>query len=277
MSSVDRSISPIETCSIFFHISSNYLDFPRARPTTKRPETNMIFFEMPPSPGSVGSPPPTRAPILTNKYGARVAVIEPSKNIHHPTGLDADPSYLCQPEVRKARRELLIRKRPPSPSKTLAASIKSVDQVSLINEDEENKIYNAKSHIVSSETKPLPITVTVENFDDPKDKASTILTVNSPPKHGRRASVINNEISSKEPIKGYVQRQRNRAKIIEGNRDYFGTKKNSLSSTTTTTTMTDDEASDAAINASRNPTSTSFIILNEPCNENKWMKSSLLY
>lgn len=191
--------------------------------------------------------------------------------------MDADPSYLCQPEVRKARRELLIRKRPPSPSKTLSASLGSVGQVSLTNEEEENKIYNAKSHIVTSDTKPLPITVTVENFDDPKDRASTILNVNSPPKHGRRASMNNNKMSPKEPIKGYVQRQRNRTKIIEGNRDYFGPKKNSLTSTTTTTTMTDDEASVAAINDSRNSTSTSFIILNEPCNENKWMKSSLLY
>lgn len=200
-------------------------------------------------------------------------------NIHHPTGIDADPSYLCQPEVRKARRELLIRKRPPSPSKTLAASIKSTGQVLLSNEDEENKIYNAKSHIVTSDTKPLPITVTIENFDDPKDMTSTILTVNSPPKHGRRASMNNNKMPSSESIKGHVQRQRNRAKIIEGNRDYFNTnlvKKNSLSSTTTTT-MTDDEASVAAMNGSRSPTSKSFIILNEPCNENKWMKSSLLY
>lgn len=223
---------------------------------------------MPPSPGSLGSPP--RASILANKYSTRVAVIEPSKNVHHPTGMDADPSYLCQPEVRKARRELLIRKRPPSPSKTLAASIKSAGQVLLTNEEEENKIYNAKSHIVTSDTMPVPITVTVENFDDPKDKSSTILTVNSPPKHGRRASMNNNKMASKEATKGIVQKQRNRTKIIEGNRDYFNTnlpKKNSLSSTTTTTN-TDDEAS---------APSKSFIILKEPCNENKWMKSSLLY
>lgn len=258
--------------SIHRLFSSNYLDFPRVRPTTKRPVTHMNFFEMPSSPGSLGSPPPARAPILTSKYSTRVAVIEPSKNIHHPTGLDADPSYLCQPEVRKARRELLLRKRPPSPSKTLSASIKSAGQALLTNEEEENKIYNVKSHIVTSDTKPLPITVTVENFDDPKDRSSTILTVNSPPKHGRRASINNN----KEPTKGHVQRQRNRTKIIEGNRDYFNmnlAKKNSLSSTTTTT-MTDDEAS---INGSRNPTKKSFVILNDPCNENKWMKSSLLY
>lgn len=241
----------------------------------------MHLFEMPSSPGSVGSPPPPRAPILTNKYATKVAVIEPSKNIHHPTGIDVDPSYLCQPEVRKARRELLLRKRPPSPSKTLAAAIKSSGKGVHTNEEEENKIYNAKSHIVTADTKPIPITVTVENFDDPKDKALTILTVNSPPKYGRRASVINN----KSPPKGNAQRQRNRAKIIEGNRDYFTTnlpKKNSLSSTTTTT-MTDDEPSATAGNGKKGfrdgnaPTSKSFIILNEPCNENKWMKSSLLY
>lgn len=239
----------------------------------------MNFFEIASSSGSHGSPPSPRASILTNKYGTRIAVIQPSKNIHHPTGIDVEPSYLCQPEVRKARREILIRKRPPSPSKTIAATIKSAGQLITTSEEEENKIYNAKSHIITSDTKPLPITVTVENVDDPKDKTSTILTVNSPPKYGRRASINNNKMPLKEPTKGLVQKQRNRAKIIEGNRDYFNTnlaKKNSLSSTTTTT-MTDDEASIGAMNGSRSPTSKSFIILNEPCNENKWMKSSLLY
>lgn len=238
----------------------------------------MNFFEMSSSPASRGSPPLPRAPILANKFTTKVAVIEPSKNIHHPTGIDDDPSYLCQPEVRKARRELLIRKRPPSPSKTLSASIKSAGQLVVTNEEEENKIYNAKSHIITSDTKPPPI-VTVENFDDPKAKTSTISTVNSPPKHGRRASMLNNNLSSNETTKSQVQRQRNRAKIIEGNRDYFNanpTKKNSLSSTTTTT-MTDDEASVTAVDGRRSPTSKSFVILNEPCNENKWMKSSLLY
>lgn len=242
----------------------------------------MNFFEMPSSAGSLGSPPPPpRAPILTNKFSTRVAIIEPSKNIHHPTGIDVDPSYLCQPEVRKARREILIRKRPPSPSKTLAASIKSVGQLLSTNEEEENKIYNANSHIIVPDTKPLPITVTVENFDEPKDKISTILTVNSPKKHGRRASVNNNKITSKELLtKGHMQKQRNRTKIIEGNRDYLNSnmsKKNSLSSITTTTTMTDDDASMGTLTDSRNPTSKSFVILNEPCTENKWMKSSLLY
>lgn len=232
---------------------------------------------MPSSSGSLSSP-PLRAPILAKKFSStHTPTIEPSKNIHHPTGVDVDPSFLCQPEVRKARHGLLIRKRPPSPSKTLSANIRKAGQMMIANEEDENKIYNAKSHIVSSDTKPLPITVTVEDFDDPNDNMSTVLTVNSPPKYGRRASmnVINNnnqKPSSNETTKGHVQRQRNRAKIIEGNRDYFNTnlpKKNSFSSTTTTT-LTDDETS------MMGPPK-SFVILNDPLNENNWMKSSQLY
>lgn len=246
--------------SIYF--SSTYLDFPRARPITKKPEAHFDFTDIP------SIEPIVSSPISTTKYHPRVAVVEPSKNVHHPTGLDFDPTYFCQPEVRKARKEFLIRKRPPSPSKTIAAVIKSSGEIFPTTEEDDNKIYNEKSRIVpplSNQT----IHVTVENVDEPDVKPSTILSIQSPPKFGRRASIID--------MKASAQKQRNRSKIIEGNRNYSDQnllKKNSLSSTTTDDDSILNKAeidNNSRKNAKKPP---SFVILKEPCKQNKWMKTS---
>lgn len=209
------------------------------------------------------STPPLKAPILRSKYAGRVAVVEPSKNVHHPTGLDANPFFLCQPEVRKARREILIRERPPSPHKTLAAAIRTAGPIPPVDEDEENKIFREKSRIITSAS-PKTIHVTVENVDEPRTKPETILTVKNSPKYGRRAS------AAKPPardMKANAAKMRNQSKIVEGNRDYNKklNKKNSITSTTT-----DDEGK----SNSNDETTPSFVVLKDPCNQSKWMKSS---
>lgn len=235
------------------------MDFPRNRPTTKKPDMNINLFDVPPSSASTGSPAPMKAPILKNKYTGRVAVVEPSKNVHHPTGLNVEPTYLCQPEVRKARREILLRERPPSPHKTIAAAIRSAGPIPQVDEDEENRIFQEKSRMITS-AKPKIMHVTVENVDEPNKKPETILSIKNSPKFGRRAK------PPAKNVKGNVQKMRNQTKIIEGNRNYINLKlpkKNSLTSTTT-----DDE------NKSNDETVPSFVVLKDPCNSNKWMKSS---
>lgn len=241
------------------------MDFPRKRPIARKQETHFEFFEIP-KPSAV-----ITQPIITKKFNPRVAIIEPSKNVHHSTGLDpVDPHYLCQPEVRKARHEILIKKRPPSPNKTLCSAIKHSGTVFPGNdEEEENRLYNARSKILPPSPVP-PIQVTIEDVDEPHRKTSTLISIGgAPPKYGRRAS-NDNKIN--------VHRQRNQTKIIEGNRDYLS-KKNSL--TSTTTANTDDDSTNNGggklISSKSLENEPSFVILKEPYKKNKWMKSSWYY
>lgn len=239
------------------------MDFPRRRPVTLKPESHFDFFKQ------SRKPSPIRNAIIANRFNPRVAVIEPTKNVHHPTGID-EPSYLCSPEVRKARREILIKERPPSPSKTIAAAIRSTGHIFPTNEDDEDGKYNEKSHIVSPKLSP-PIKVTIENFDEPHKKPTTILrSAQISPRFGRRSSSIQHASSIDAKHRSY--NKRNQTKIIEGNVGYMK-KKNSLSSTTTT----DDEYLTGlkklndfkSVNAAP-----SFVVLKDPSKENKWMKSS---
>lgn len=229
-----------------------------------KPESHFDLFEQPRKPS------PIRNAIIANRFNPRVAVIEPTKNVHHPTGID-DPSYLCSPEVRKARREILIKERPPSPSKTIAAAIRSAGDTFPTNETDEDRKYNEKSRIVSPNLSP-PIKVTIENYDEPYKKPTTILrSTQISPKFGRRSSSIQHA-SSVDAKHRSSHHKRNQTKIIEGNVGYMK-KKSSLSSTTTT----DDEYLTGlkklndfkSVNAAP-----SFVVLKDPSKENKWMKSS---
>lgn len=207
-----------------------------------------------------------------DKFNPRIAIIEPSKNAHHQTGLES-PSYLCRPEVRKARHEILKKERPPTPSRTIATAVKTTGDIFPTNEDDENFKYNERSRIVSPKLSS-PVQVTIENFDEPNTKPTTILQSSThSPKFGRRASMQpNSSVDAK--INSHMKR--NQTKIVEGNSGYGkGQKKDSL----TSTTSTEDEPALMArrkmslMNQNRE-SAPSFVILKEPCKENKWMKSS---
>lgn len=240
------------------------MDFPRRRPITLKPENHFDFFEQ------SHKPSPIRNVIIANRFNPRVAVIEPTKNIHHQTGME-DPSYLCSPEVRKARREILIKKRPPSPSKTIAAAIRNTGDIVSTNENDDNRKYNEKSRIVSPKLNPS-IKVTIENFDEPNKKPTTILrSTYISPRYGRRSSSIQHA-SSVDAKHNRSYNKRNQTTIIEGNVGYIK-KKNSLSSTTTT----DDEYMIGLkkLNDFKSVMAApSFVVLKDPSKENKWMKSS---
>lgn len=166
--------------------------------------------------------------------------------------------------MRKARRENSIKKRPATPSQTIAAAVRSTGQIFPTDEGEENRRYNERSHIVTSAVKP-PVHVTIENFDEPSTKPITIIG-NKSPKYGRRISL------QMADINGNSNAKRNLSKIIEGNHKYTSKKKSSLSSSTTV----DDEYSSASnkLMSSDSLEGPSFVILNEPTKNNKWMKSS---
>lgn len=235
---------------------------------------------------------PIRQAIISPKFhNSNVAIIEPSQNIHHPTGLDVNDApctYLRQPEVRRARHEILKKKRPPSPNKSIAAAMKyeTMKKGVAVDSDEENRLYMEKSRMVTPLPSP-PVQVTVENVDEPNGKPITLLRGASP-KYGRRASNVQRSpsIDAKGPSVGTppLPLQRNHSKIIEGNREYGrGVKKASITSTTTNTTITNNE--DDTRRRSSIPRkltqsqsldeSRSFVVLKDPYKQtNKWMKSN---
>lgn len=220
-----------------------------------------------------------------------MAIIEPSQNMHHPTGLDVNEApceYLRQPEVRRARHEILKKKRPPSPNKSIAAAMKyeTMKKGVPVDSDEENRLYMERSRMVTPTPSP-PVQVTVENVDEPNGKPITLLRGTSP-RYGRRASNAQRSLSvdteATDTGTTPLPLQRNHSKIIEGNREYGrGVKKASITSTTTNTTIAsteDDTRRRSSIPRKLLPTqsldeSRSFVVLKDPYKQaNKWMKSN---
>lgn len=243
--------------------SVKFTEFPRRRPSVQKPESHFEFFEK-----QRKQSPSARPAIISPKFNQNVAVVEPSQNIHQPPTIDKNPFYLCQPEVRKARREVLIKKRPPSPSQKLSTAIRRNGPIGRINENEENQRYNERSHIVTAPVKP-PVQVLIDNYDEPSIKPIPLLSaptisVKSPAKYGRRVSVQTPNLSANSHAK------RNLSKIIEGNYEYTR-KKSSL------TSSTDDDFANGATRklvSSQSLETPSFVVLNDPMKQNKWMKSS---
>lgn len=249
-----ESNSPINLFNFFFSVK--FTEFPRRRPVTHRPQSNFDLHER------SRKSSPVQQPIITRKFSPNrnVAIVEPRPNVHEPPLINQNPFYLCQPEVRKARREILIKKRPPSPRQTIAASVRHTHHTLLPNEDEENQSYNERSRIIKSPVKP-PVQVTIENFDDTK----AAVVHRSPIQYGRRAS------GQAADINGNTQAKRNLSKIIEGNYEYTPKKKSSLSSST----MDEEYGNDnKKLVHSQSLESPSFVILKDPIKQNKWMKSS---
>lgn len=179
--------------------------------------------------------------------------------------------------MRKARHEVLIKKRPPSPHQTISATIRSIGRPSKLNEDEENKCYNERSHIVTTPVKP-PVQVLIDNFDDPTEKPTALFPLRTPLKvSGRRASSMQSS-----NYNGNSYAKRNHSKIIEGNHEYTKKRTSLLSSTT------DDEMGNGSnggggasggistrkLVSSHSMESPSFVVLNDRMRQNKWMKST---
>lgn len=175
----------------------------------QKPESYFDFFDRPRKLS------PVRQAIIAPKFNPNphVAIVEPSQ-IQAQT-IDKNPFYLCQPEVRKARREILIKKRPASPRQTIAAAVRSTGRILPKNEDDENRSYNERSRIVKSPIKP-PIQVTIDNFDEPLAKPTIMHMDNRMSSvYGRRPSMLMADVN------GNLQAKRNASKIIEGNNDPF--------------------------------------------------------
>lgn len=180
--------------------------------------------------------------------------------------------------MRKARHEVLIKKRPPSPHQTISAAIRSVGRPAKLNEDEENKCYNERSHIVQTPVKP-PVQVLIDNFDDPSEKPIALFPLRTPLKvPGRRASSMQTS-----NYNGNSFAKRNHSKIIEGNHEYTKKRTSLLSNTT------DDELGNGSSSgcggggggisarklvSSHSLENPSFVVLNDRMKQNKWMKST---
>lgn len=230
-----------------FH-RSKFTEFSRRRPVTHKPENSFDFFER-----SRKSPSPIREPEFATHYKSKpnVAIIEPSQNIHEPLKINQDASYLCQPEVRKARHEILIKKRPTSSRKIIDASIRNNGHIFPTNEDEENQSYNERSRIIKSPLVP-PVDLTIESSHQTKP-----IFNKNPVNYGRRTSaqvVDANETN---------QAKRNLSKIIEGNHEY-ATKNKFPSIMSNDKKFINTDLKDAP----------SFVILRDPIKQKKWMQSS---
>lgn len=167
--------------------------------------------------------------------------------------------------MRKARREVLIKKRPPSPNSTISAAIRGHGPIGKVNEDEENQRYNERSHIVTSPVK-APIQVMIDDYDEPHIKPTTLLSAPvhlKSPRYGRRISMQTPNLSAN------LHAKRNLSKIIEGNYEY--TKKK-----TSLTSSTDDDLGNGTrkLVSSQSVDTPSFVVLKDPMKQNKWMKSS---
>lgn len=239
---------------------------------------------------------PQRQPIITTKFpNSNIAIIEPSTNIHLATKFDEPAcTFLRQPEVRRARHEILKKKRPPSPSKSISSTMKyeMMKKGLTVDSDEENRIFMERSRMVTPTPSP-PIHVTLENVDDPNAKPITLLRATSP-KFGRRASVVQrspsidvkptvNTSATLLPPTPAMAHHRNHSKIIEGNREYGrGGKKASITSTITTTTTASNDNDHNWRSMPRKLSHSqsveeprSFVVLKDPYKQTgKWMKSN---
>lgn len=161
---------------------------------------------------------------------------------------------MCQPEVRKAKQDLLIKKR--SPRKEINNNNDNFTETTFEKNfvgspTDDLKCNNSaaskspRNSFIKSRNKSPSFKLTVENVDDPGGSFKKKLS----PKFGRRAS--------KDVKRGKDGHKiRNQTKVIEGNRDYIIDNK---------TTLRDRNEQPP------------FVVLNEPCKQNRWMKHSVWY
>lgn len=183
-------------------------------------------------------------------FSPRVAIVQPSVNTRAFNGVDFEPFY-CQPEVRRLKKEMLIRNRPPSPSKTLSATMMNVGDSSVTTEEDDNKIYNERSHIVTPEMGSVSPEIKVI-VDDVDDNTEVEPSGDRAAKFGRRSRII---------ADAYV---RGLPKASDSEQDNVQEKP-----TKHYRTISSDLTEESDIDADR-----PFVILKEPCTKNKWLKPS---
>lgn len=163
---------------------------------------------------------------------------------------------MCQPEVRRAKQDLLIKERisrkdvfyQPTPLDTVHHPIDSYPSSNhpVISPD----LPNHPSHNNRRSSSPK-FKLTVKNVDDPGGNFKK-----TTPKFGRR-SVAGGGVKD-------AHRLRNRTKVVEGNREY-----------TKGVRMTNVQSDVGYQKAKRSPADPqSFVVLKEPCKPSNWMKSS---
>lgn len=233
-----------------------YLDFPRARPITKKPISSIKFIQ------------PNIRPLeseddeLISQHKQQTTAPVRQK-IHHPTA--EEEKFMCQPEVRKAKMELM-KKEWTKPKETVYYShvrerpeLRELTTTTTDSSSSIEFLQNANLRRQKSKDSAPSFKLMVENVDD---TGGSFKQTKLSPKFGRRSSikggggggVLNTEVNGNNTFT-----TRNRTKVIEGNKNYY--KKGNMTPTINTTI---DE----------NHNSPSFVVLNEPCKENVWMKSS---
>lgn len=213
------------------------MDFPRSRPITKKPPINFKLSD------------PTASYQQRRVPQSPIKKLDPLKNVHSSSDLENLP-FQCQPEVRRAKNDLLLKKR--SPPRTMQLETITSHVIGAPSDELTNKTSN-KEPLQAKSSSPT-FKLTVQNVDDP---GGTFIKKPTP-KFGRRASTLGGQHVSD------AQRIRNRTRIIEGNRQYPDTHQHILG------------GGQNKKPASKSPSdvSPSFIVLNEPCTQTKWMKSS---
>lgn len=154
---------------------------------------------------------------------------------------------MCQPEVRRAKQDLLIKKRSPRKeiNNNLVEKTFQKDFIGSPTDDLKcNNSASPRSSIGKSRNTSPSFKLTVQNVDDPGGSFKKKLS----PKFGRRAS--------KDVRRGKDSHKlRNQTKVIEGNRDYIIDNKT----------------------ANERNADPPFVVLKEPCKQNRWMKQSVWY
>lgn len=234
-----------------FHFRGMYLDFPRSRPIVPKPtSTNIKLGDAHKKPTAIVS------------AEKKPSVFIPANNVHEATVEDLP--FLCQPEVRRAQKELLIKERLDFKEPAFPKSEKFEISLAAAGDVVELKTAPNRSRPpASARGEPTrdvspSFKLTVKNVDDPGGTFKK-----TSPKFGRRSSI--NAAAAAAGNRSTAHKMRNRSKVIEGNREYSAAPAGIKSYGT---------VGDPSRNRSNNWMEPSFIILNEPCKQSKWMKPS---
>lgn len=204
---------------------------------------------------------------------------------------------MCQPELRRARQDLLLRKR--LGPKEIVSTDSTVEYGSLGNAlvadapsicplptPRSGTPTTSGSRLISATTirlpdaaarSPGPITfrLTVQNVDDADGRRFQTSTSSSKasPKFGRRSSTV---------VIKESHRLRNHSRIVEGNRAYTTAADGAAvdRSSPTRRSLQHEHLQQQQLqhlrhhHPSRKAQSQSFVVLREPCKQSKWMKTS---
>lgn len=200
------------TTDYYPEYKTHYLDFPRSRPITKKPQTSIRFV-----PGSA-----SHNKIYPDKPIPSII----KHNIHDPETQDI--STLCQPpEVRKAQMELLKRERTFENRRQifdqmkrnlptqLDSDIATTTPIQTATDTEHEGSSSNEEHLRRRRPASPMFKLLVENVDD---IGGTFRRKS--PKYGRRAINLNEPLPQQESIKDSSYNLRNETKVIEGNVDY---------------------------------------------------------